>query len=80
MSGSCYRSGRGIAITGAAGFIGSTFLPALRRCFPDNPLYALDALTYAGLEHNLNDMSETLAGESAGYSFHQIDITDSVSL
>ena len=80
MSGNSYSPQKGILVTGAAGFIGSTFLPIIRERFPDVPLYALDALTYAGLEHNLRELTQELAGDNANVSFHQTDITDSVAL
>lgn len=80
MSETRYTPRKGILVTGSAGFIGSTFLPIVRARFPDVPLYALDALTYAGLESNLRELKQKLAGENAHISFHQIDITDSTAL
>jgi dTDP-glucose 4,6-dehydratase len=63
-----------LLVTGAAGFIGSNFV---RKAFEQASLgisriVALDKLTYAGSENNLN-----LVSEKIGYSFVYGDICDS---
>jgi dTDP-glucose 4,6-dehydratase len=40
-------------VTGAAGFIGSNFVHYWREQYPDDPIVALDALTYAGVRDNV---------------------------
>jgi len=43
-----------IMVTGAAGFIGSNFVHYWREQHPDDPIVALDALTYAGVQENVD--------------------------
>ncbi|HSX53116.1 MAG TPA: dTDP-glucose 4,6-dehydratase [Patescibacteria group bacterium] len=45
-----------ILVTGGAGFIGSNFVHLLYRERPDWQITVLDALTYAGDEHNLDGL------------------------
>jgi dTDP-glucose 4,6-dehydratase len=48
-----------LLVTGAAGFIGSTFVPLLH---PDHSIVALDKLTYAGRRENLPGDVELVVG------------------
>lgn len=57
-----------ILVTGAAGFIGSNFCRYWREQHPADRIVALDALTYAGVRENLNDI--------AGIEFVHGDIGD----
>lgn len=43
-----------ILITGGAGFIGSTYVQLVLERYPDDHVTVLDALTYAGSQHNLD--------------------------
>src|SRR4051794_15348259 len=45
-----------LLVTGAAGFIGSQFVQHWRTQHPDDPIVALDALTYAGTLTNLTEV------------------------
>src|SRR4051794_34981282 len=45
-----------LLVTGAAGFIGSTFLRLVRQRHPDWRLVVLDALTYAGHLSTIGDL------------------------
>ncbi len=47
-----------ILVTGGAGFIGSNFVHYVYRERPDWQITVLDALTYAGNEHNLDDLDK----------------------
>ncbi|KFU80944.1 dTDP-glucose 4,6-dehydratase [Amycolatopsis lurida] len=58
-----------LLVTGAAGFIGSHFVRHWVREHPDDNVVALDALTYAGTETNLADVSERI-------TFVHADIAD----
>lgn len=49
-----------ILVTGAAGFIGSQFVRHWVAEHPDDPVVALDALTYAGVEENLAPVRERI--------------------
>jgi dTDP-glucose 4,6-dehydratase len=49
---------RSILVTGAAGFIGSNFTRYWATQHPDDRIVALDALTYAGCQENLDDLGE----------------------
>lgn len=60
-----------ILITGGAGFIGSNFVHYRFENYPDDEIYVLDKLTYAG---NLDNISDLL--ESPRVHFVQGDITD----
>ncbi|PCJ67826.1 MAG: dTDP-glucose 4,6-dehydratase [Bacteroidetes bacterium] len=62
---------RNILITGGAGFIGSHVVRLFVNQFPNDKIYNLDALTYAGNLANLTDI------ESANnYTFIRADIQD----
>ncbi|MDP2642561.1 MAG: dTDP-glucose 4,6-dehydratase [Candidatus Peregrinibacteria bacterium] len=60
-----------ILITGGAGFIGSNFVHYRFENYPDDEIYVLDKLTYAG---NLDNISDLL--ESPRVHFVQGDIVD----
>jgi dTDP-glucose 4,6-dehydratase len=62
---------RRVLVTGGAGFIGSNFVHYWRRAHPEDPVVVLDALSYAGNLHNL----ENLAGQP-GFHFVHGDIAD----
>jgi dTDP-glucose 4,6-dehydratase len=49
-------NGSRVLVTGGAGFIGSNFVHAFLRRFPDSHVVVLDALTYAGRRENLDDI------------------------
>jgi len=49
---------KNILVTGGAGFIGSNFIHFLLKLEPDVQIYNLDALTYAGSQENLKDLSD----------------------
>lgn len=49
---------KNIMVTGGAGFIGSNFIHYLLRVEPDAYIVNIDALTYAGSQDNLKDISE----------------------
>ena len=60
-----------ILITGGAGFIGANFIKYMKKAHPDDELVCLDALTYAG---NLHNIEEFLGAE--GFRFVRGDIAD----
>jgi dTDP-glucose 4,6-dehydratase len=62
---------RRLLVTGAAGFIGATFVPYWSRVHPQDTIVAYDALTYAGNRANL----AALEGQR-GFSFVHADIRD----
>src|SRR5262245_2549902 len=68
-SSDAYDAAVQILVTGAAGFIGSNFVHYWRERHPDDPVVALDLLTYAGNRANL-------AGTEERVPFVQADIAD----
>ncbi|MBQ0117913.1 MAG: dTDP-glucose 4,6-dehydratase [Flavobacterium sp.] len=60
-----------ILITGGAGFIGSNFIPYFLEKYPNDMVFNLDALTYAGDLENLDSISS-----QSNYQFIQGDISD----
>lgn len=71
---------KGVVVTGAAGFIGSSFMPQLLSQFPGVPVYALDKLTYAGFRNNLSEFETLIENRDCGSEFKQLDITDYAAL
>lgn len=63
-----------ILVTGGAGFIGSNFVYYVLRERPDWHVTVLDALTYAGNEHNLDGL------DSAHYKFVKGNICDEATI
>ena len=49
-----------LLVTGAAGFIGSTYVRAVLEARPDEQIVVLDKLTYAGRRENLADVGERI--------------------
>ncbi|MBM3316490.1 MAG: dTDP-glucose 4,6-dehydratase [Candidatus Eisenbacteria bacterium] len=64
-------AGERYLVTGGAGFIGSSFVRALRRRHPRASVTVLDKLTYAGNPANLSEFEGT-----PGYAFVRGDICD----
>jgi dTDP-glucose 4,6-dehydratase len=50
-----------LLVTGAAGFIGSTYVRVVLDARPDDDLVVLDKLTYAGRRENLADVEDRIA-------------------
>ncbi len=63
---------KNILVTGAAGFIGSNFVHYWTDKYPEHQVVVLDALTYAGNRHNLDDLVQ-----AAKIEFVHGSITDS---
>ncbi len=55
-------NGMKILVTGGAGFIGSNFVHYVYKERPDWHITVLDALTYAGNEHNLDGLDKSRVG------------------
>ena len=51
-----------LLVTGAAGFIGSTYVRSILDQHPGDEVVVLDKLTYAGRRENLADVEDRLAG------------------
>ncbi len=64
-----------ILITGGAGFIGSHVVRLFVRNRPQDTIYNLDSLTYAGNLENLSDLENL-----SNYRFLKADITDAQSI
>lgn len=63
---------RRLLVTGGAGFIGANFAHYWRGRYPDDALWVLDSLTYAGNRASLNGIDG-----SPGFRFIHGDIRDS---
>jgi len=64
-------TGRKIAITGGAGFIGSHVIRRFVRRYPEDVIINIDKLTYAGNLENLKDIEK-----SSNYCFEKVDIVN----
>ena len=62
-------------VTGGAGFIGSNFIYYLLQRHPEDEVVCLDALTYAGTLHTLEQ-----AFQSPRFRFYQVDIADRTAI
>lgn len=60
-----------ILVTGGAGFIGSHLIRLMVNKYPEDHIFNLDALTYAGNAENLKDVEQ-----ASNYTFIKGDITD----
>jgi dTDP-glucose 4,6-dehydratase len=68
---------KNIAITGGCGFIGSNFVRHTLSTRADVSIINIDALTYAGNPHNLDDLTPS---QKARYRFIQADIRNAKRL
>jgi dTDP-glucose 4,6-dehydratase len=55
-----------LLVTGAAGFIGSTYVRVVLDARPDDEIVVLDKLTYAGRRENLADVEDTITFVEGG--------------
>lgn len=67
---------RKILITGGAGFIGSNYAHYYASAHPDDHVFVLDKLTYAGNRENLAALEEKARTGGLHFSFVQGDIAD----
>lgn len=69
------RSSMKILVTGGAGFIGANFVHYMVNTYPDDEIFNLDALTYAGNLESLSDVES-----KSNYRFIHADITDAATI
>ncbi|BBM00393.1 dTDP-glucose 4,6-dehydratase [Microbulbifer sp. GL-2] len=62
---------KNLLVTGGAGFIGANFVHYWMKTYPQDKVFVLDALTYAGNLASLNPVKD-----NPGFKFYQGDICD----